>query len=128
FTQTQYRMVFQKSKELRGGLRPDQVSPEKLRELLTEMERLGRKSGPGGSQAPWAGDVAEGMEAPQGRRRQGAARRTRERAAGRPAGEGVPGRRRRRRGRRVPRRRGSLSGQGTECRAEGRSHSATAWQ
>ena len=66
FTQTQYRMVFQKSKELRGGLRPDQVSPEKLRELLGEMERLGRKGGQGGTQAPWAGDVSEGMDALEG--------------------------------------------------------------
>lgn len=63
FTQSQYKMVFQKSKELRGGLRPDQVSPQKLRELLNEMERLGRK-GTGGS--PWSGDIAEGMEALEG--------------------------------------------------------------
>jgi hypothetical protein len=63
FTQSQYKMVFQKSKELRGGLRPDQVSPQKLRELLGEMERLGRK---GGAQSPWAGDVGEGMEALEG--------------------------------------------------------------
>jgi hypothetical protein len=63
FTQNQYKVVFQKAKELRGGLRPDQVSPEKLRELLSEMERLGRKGG-GGS--PWAGDVGEGMEALEG--------------------------------------------------------------
>jgi len=57
FTQSQYKMVFQRSKALRGGLRPDQVSPEKLRELLNEMERLGRKGGGG-----WGGDVSEGME------------------------------------------------------------------
>jgi len=63
FTQNQYKMVFQKAKELRGGLRPDQVSPEKLRELLSEMERLGRK-GSGGQ--PWAGDIGEGMEALEG--------------------------------------------------------------
>jgi hypothetical protein len=57
FTQSQYKMVFERSKALRGGLRPDQVSPEKLRELLNEMERLGRKGGGG-----WGGDVSEGME------------------------------------------------------------------
>src|SRR5262245_10289010 len=50
-------MVFRKSKALSGGLRPDQVSPQKLRELLEEMERLGRKGG------NWSGDAAEGMEA-----------------------------------------------------------------
>jgi len=59
FTQNQHKVVFQRAKELRGGLRPDQVSPEKLRELLREMERLGRKGG--GS--PWSGDIGEGMEA-----------------------------------------------------------------
>jgi len=39
FTNSQYKMVFRKSKALRGGLRPDQISPQKLRELLEEMER-----------------------------------------------------------------------------------------
>lgn len=57
FTQSQYKMVFQKLKALSGGLRPDQLSPEKLRELLAEMERVGRKGGNWGSEA-W-----EGMDA-----------------------------------------------------------------
>ena len=61
FTQSQYKMVFRKSKALTGGLRPDQISPQKLRELLEEMERLGRKGG-----ANWGGDAAEGMEALDG--------------------------------------------------------------
>ncbi|HAM60100.1 MAG TPA: hypothetical protein DCQ64_33710 [Candidatus Rokubacteria bacterium] len=60
FTQSQHKVVFQRAKALRGGLRPDQVSPEKLRELLNEMERLGRKGGAGN---PWNGDIGEGMEA-----------------------------------------------------------------
>ncbi|MGH7307584.1 MAG: hypothetical protein ACREK6_02720 [Candidatus Rokuibacteriota bacterium] len=57
FTNSQYKMVFRKSKALRGGLRPDQISPQKLRELLEEMERLGRKGG------NWNSDVGEGMDA-----------------------------------------------------------------
>lgn len=57
FTSSDYKMVFRKSRELRGGLRPDQISPKKLRDLLQEMERLGRK---GGGFSP---DAAEGMEA-----------------------------------------------------------------
>jgi hypothetical protein len=57
FTSSQYKMVFKKSKALTGGLRPDQISPQKLRELLEEMERLGRKGG------NWSGDASEGMEA-----------------------------------------------------------------
>jgi hypothetical protein len=58
FTASQYKMVFRKSRALSGGLRPDQISPQKLRELLEEMERLGRKGG-----GSWGSDVAEGMEA-----------------------------------------------------------------
>ncbi len=57
FTNTQYKMVFRKSKELTSGLRPDQISPQKLRELLEEMQRMGRKGG------NWGSDAAEGMEA-----------------------------------------------------------------
>jgi hypothetical protein len=57
FTSSQYKMVFRKAKALAGGLRPDQISPQKLRELLDEMERLGRKGG------NWSGDASEGMEA-----------------------------------------------------------------
>ncbi len=59
FTATQYKMVFRKSKSLLGGLSRD-ISPQKLRELLEEMERLGRKGG------GWTGDAAEGMEALEG--------------------------------------------------------------
>lgn len=57
FTQSPSRMVFQKMKALAGGLRPDRLSPEKLRQLLEEMERMGRKGG------NWGGDTYEGMEA-----------------------------------------------------------------
>ncbi len=96
-----------------GRAQPDeQVSPEKLRELLHEMERLGRKGGRG-RQSAWGGDVSEGMEAleggqsdrameameralskmrsmeDKGPRRQGPPRRPRERPARRPrAGRG----------------------------------------
>ena len=60
FTTSQYKMVFRKSKELRSGLRPDQISPQKLKELLQEMERLGRKGG------NWSQDAMEGMDALEG--------------------------------------------------------------
>ena len=63
YTQRQTKVVFQKAKALTGGLDPSKVSPEKLRELLNEMERLGRK---GGGQNNWGGDVSEGMEALEG--------------------------------------------------------------
>ena len=62
FTQSQHKAMFQRAKELRsGGLKGDQFSPEKMRELLNEMEKLGRKGGGQGS--PWSGDINEGMEA-----------------------------------------------------------------
>jgi hypothetical protein len=60
FTQSQYKMVFRKSKALKSGLSPGQISPQKLRELLEEMERLGRKGG------NWSQDAAEGMDALEG--------------------------------------------------------------
>jgi len=57
FTQSQSKMMFQRMKSLFGGLRPDQLSPQKLRDLLDEMERMGRKGG------NWSGDAWDGMEA-----------------------------------------------------------------
>jgi len=60
FTASNYKMMFRKSKALTSGLRPDQITPQKLRELLEEMERLGRKGG------NWGGDAMEGMEALEG--------------------------------------------------------------
>jgi hypothetical protein len=62
YTPRQSKVIFQRAKALRGGLDPNKVSPEKLRELLNEMERLGRKGGPNN----WTGDVFEGMEALEG--------------------------------------------------------------
>src|SRR5437899_2585943 len=39
FTQSQYQKLAQQSKALTAGLRPDQIPPEKLRELLEQMEQ-----------------------------------------------------------------------------------------
>jgi hypothetical protein len=61
FTASQHKVMFRKSRQLSGGLRPDQISPEKLKELLEEMERLGRKGN-----GNWTGDAMEGMEALEG--------------------------------------------------------------
>ena len=60
FTSNQYKVVYRRAKQLRGGLSPD-ISPEKLKELLQEMERLGRKGGNN-----WSPDAAEGLEALEG--------------------------------------------------------------
>ena len=51
FTSSQYKVVYRRAKELRGGLSPD-ISPQKLKELLEEMERLGRKGGTTGARTP----------------------------------------------------------------------------
>jgi hypothetical protein len=60
FTSSQYKVIYRRAKELRGGLTPD-ISPQKLKELLDEMDRLGRKGGNN-----WSPDAAEGMEALEG--------------------------------------------------------------
>src|SRR2546429_5344176 len=60
FTASQYKMVFKKSKALTGGLRPDQISPQKLKELLEEMERLGGKGG--GNGGAGGAEGVEGLE------------------------------------------------------------------
>ena len=60
FTASQYKMVFKKSKALGSGMNPKDISPKKLKELLEEMERLGRKGG------NWSGEVGEGMDALEG--------------------------------------------------------------
>ena len=60
FTTSQYKMVFKKSKALASGMRPNDISPKKLKELLEEMERLGRKGG------NWSAEVGEGMDALEG--------------------------------------------------------------
>ncbi|MGH7335365.1 MAG: hypothetical protein ACREKS_22005, partial [Candidatus Rokuibacteriota bacterium] len=60
FTSSQYKVMYRRAKELRGGLSPD-ISPQKLKELLEEMDRLGRKGG-----SNWSPDAAEGMEALEG--------------------------------------------------------------
>ena len=60
FTQSQSKAMFQRAKELRGAMGGNQFSPDKMRELLNEMEKLGRK---GGGQNPWSGEIGEGMEA-----------------------------------------------------------------
>jgi hypothetical protein len=57
FTQSRSKVIFQRMKALSGGLRPDQFSPEKMREILEEMRRLGQKGG------DWGGDTFEGMDA-----------------------------------------------------------------
>src|SRR5205823_14935407 len=62
YTQRQTKVIFQRAKALRGGLDPSKVSPEKLRELLNEMERLGRKGGGNN----WGSSLSEGLEALEG--------------------------------------------------------------
>jgi hypothetical protein len=63
FTQTPYKVMFRKSRSLMAGIDPRQLSPEKLRQLLEEMNRMGRRGGQGGGEGDWSQEMLEGSEA-----------------------------------------------------------------
>jgi len=63
FTQSPYKVMFRKSRNLLGGVDPRQMSREKLRQLLEEMNRMGRRGGASGGEGEWSQDVLEGSEA-----------------------------------------------------------------
>jgi hypothetical protein len=64
FTQTPYKVMFRKSRSLMGGMDARQMNPERLRQLLEEMNRMGRRGGgqPGGD-GDWGQDLMEGSQA-----------------------------------------------------------------
>jgi hypothetical protein len=64
FTQSQYKVMFRKSRSLLSGIDPRQLTPEKLRQLLEEMNRMGRRPGSGGGgEGDWGQEMMEGAEA-----------------------------------------------------------------
>ena len=64
FTQSQYKVMFRKSRSLLSGMDPRQMTPEKLRQLLEEMNRMGRRPGSGsGGEGDWGQEMMEGSEA-----------------------------------------------------------------
>jgi len=63
FTQTPYSMTFRKSKSLLAGMDPRQLSPEKLKQLLEEMSRMGRRGGNPGGEGDWGAEMMEGSQA-----------------------------------------------------------------
>jgi hypothetical protein len=64
FTQSQYKVMFRKSRSLLSGMDPRQMTPEKLRQLLDEMNRMGRRPGSGaGGEGDWGQEMMEGAEA-----------------------------------------------------------------
>jgi hypothetical protein len=64
FTQSQYKVMFRKSRSLLSGIDPRQLTPEKLRQLLEEMGRMGRRGGSGaGGEGDWGQDIMEGADA-----------------------------------------------------------------
>lgn len=64
FTQSQYKVMFRKSRSLLSGIDPRQLTPEKLRQLLEEMNRMGRRPGSGsGGEGDWGQEMMEGSEA-----------------------------------------------------------------
>jgi len=63
FTQTPYKVMFRKSKSLLGGMDPRQLNPERLRQLLEEMNRMGRRGGQAGGEGDWGQELMEGSQA-----------------------------------------------------------------
>jgi hypothetical protein len=64
FTQSQYKVMFRKSRNLLSGMDPRQMTPEKLRQLLEEMNRMGRRPSSGsGGEGDWGQEMMEGAEA-----------------------------------------------------------------
>jgi hypothetical protein len=64
FTQSQYKVMFRKSRSLLSGMDPRQMTPEKLRQLLEEMNRMGRRpGGASGGEGDWGQEMMEGAEA-----------------------------------------------------------------
>ncbi len=62
FTQTPYKVMFRKSRELMSGMDPNRLSKERMRQLLEEMNRMGRRGQPGG-EGDFGQELMEGSEA-----------------------------------------------------------------
>src|SRR5215510_10649722 len=62
FTQTPYKLMFRKSRSLMSGMDPRKLSKERMRELLDEMNRMGRRGQPGG-EGDFGQELMEGSEA-----------------------------------------------------------------
>ncbi|HEV8672497.1 MAG TPA: hypothetical protein VGX21_00505 [Methylomirabilota bacterium] len=62
FTQTPYKVLFRKSRELMGGMDPNKLSRDRMRQLLDEMNRLGRRNQPGG-EGDFGQELMEGAQA-----------------------------------------------------------------
>ena len=62
FTQTPYKVMFRKQRSLLSGMDPSKLSKERMRELLDEMNRMGRRGQPGG-EGDFGQDLMEGSEA-----------------------------------------------------------------
>src|SRR5262249_19733604 len=69
--QSQYKVMFRKSRSLLTGIDPRSMTPEKLRKLLDEMNRMGRRPGSGGGGGGgWGQEGVEGGEALGGGQRE----------------------------------------------------------
>jgi uncharacterized membrane protein YgcG len=62
FTQTPYKVLFRKSRELMGGMDANKLSKERMRQLLDEMNRLGRR-GQSGGEGDFGQELMEGAQA-----------------------------------------------------------------
>jgi hypothetical protein len=62
FTQTPYKVMFRKSRELMSGMDPNRLSKERMRQLLEEMNRMGRRGSSGG-EGDFGQELMEGAQA-----------------------------------------------------------------
>jgi hypothetical protein len=62
FTQTPYKVMFRRQRELMGGMEGNKLSKERMRQLLEEMNRMGRRGQPGG-EGDFGQELMEGAQA-----------------------------------------------------------------
>jgi hypothetical protein len=62
FTQTPYKVMFRRQRELMGGMEGNRLSKERMRQLLEEMNRMGRRGQPGG-EGDFGQELMEGSQA-----------------------------------------------------------------
>jgi len=64
FTQSPYKVMFRRSRELMAGMDPRALDQQRLRQLLEEMNRMGRRNqGGAGGEGDWSQELMEGSDA-----------------------------------------------------------------
>jgi hypothetical protein len=64
FTQSPYKVMFRRSRELMAGMDPRTLDQQRLRQLLEEMNRMGRRSQGGqGGEGDWSQELMDSSDA-----------------------------------------------------------------